>query len=192
VWRTESLAVPDLSVIKQIVKGECMMAGTETELNPVDFVTIGTVGPKGQRLFHLQAGQSSQVVTLIIEKEQARALAEAVREMLDNLKERFPDQPESDLNLSQWDMSLRDPIDPLFRVAQMGLGYNEEQNRVILVAQELVASDEADPAPGGEPQVVRLWATREQMRALSEHTFGVVKQGRADPKSNGHMIYYWT
>jgi hypothetical protein len=37
-----------------------------------------------------------------------------------------------------------------------------------------------------------MWATREQMRALSEHAMSVVKRGRADPKSNGYMIYYWT
>lgn len=62
---------------------------------------------------------------------------------------------------------------------------------VVLVAQELVASEEEDPALVPEPQVVRLWGTREQMRALSEHTLQVVRQGRVDPKSNGHLTYYW-
>ena len=58
------------------------------ELNPVDFITVGTIGPKGQRIFHLQGGQGTQIVSLTIEKEQAWALSEAIREMLDDLEER--------------------------------------------------------------------------------------------------------
>jgi uncharacterized repeat protein (TIGR03847 family) len=169
------------------------MPDREIELDPVDFVTVGTVGPKGRRVFHLQAGQGSQVVTLVIEKQQAQALAEAVKELLDDLKQKHPELPETDVNLSSWDMSLRDPVDPLFRVAQMGLGYDEERNLVVLVAQELVASEEGEEdVVEPQPQVVRMWATREQMRALGDHTQGVVKRGRADPRSNGYLIYYWT
>ena len=166
------------------------MPNTEIELDPVDFVTVGTVGPKGRRVFHLQAGKGPQTVTLTIEKIQAQALAEAVDEMLDDLQNKYPDRIETNTNLSRWDMSLRDPLDPIFRVAQMGLGYDEERNLIVLVAQELVVTEEEQFNP--DPQVVRIWATREQMRALSEHARLMVKQGRADPKSNGHMIYYWT
>jgi uncharacterized repeat protein (TIGR03847 family) len=167
------------------------MAKPEIELNPADFVTVGTVGPKGRRLFHLQAGHGNQVVTLVIEKEQARALAEAIREILKDLNERFPEATEVDI--SKLDMSLRDPIEPLFRIAQMGLGYDEDSNLVLLVAQELVvAEEEEQESELLEPQVVRIWATREQMHALSEHAESIVKKGRADPKSNGHLIYYWT
>jgi uncharacterized repeat protein (TIGR03847 family) len=139
----------------------------------------------------LQAGHGNQVVTLVIEKEQARALAEAIREILKDLNERFPEATEVDI--SKLDMSLRDPIEPLFRIAQMGLGYDEDSNLVLLVAQELVvAEEEEQESELLEPQVVRIWATREQMHALSEHAESIVKKGRADPKSNGHLIYYWT
>ena len=44
------------------------MSPKEIELDPVDFVTVGTVGPKGRRLFHLQAGTGSRLVTLIVER----------------------------------------------------------------------------------------------------------------------------
>jgi uncharacterized repeat protein (TIGR03847 family) len=170
------------------------MAKPEIELNPADFVTVGTVGPKGRRLFHLQAGHGNQIVTLIIEKEQARALAEAIREILKDLNERFPEAAPA-TGSSKIDMSLRDPIEPLFRIAQMGLGYDEDSNLVLLVAQELVVAEEEEEPESEEivePQVVRIWATREQMLALSDHAETVVKKGRADPKSNGHLIYYWT
>src|SRR5664279_1092595 len=123
------------------------MPNSEIDLNPVDFITVGTVGPKGQRVFHLQAGKGDQIVSLIIEKEQAWALSEAIRELVQDLEQRFPIGESVDL--SNFNMELRDPIEPMFRVAQMGLGYDEDRRMVVLVAQELVATeedaDDADP-----------------------------------------------
>lgn len=162
----------------------------EIVFDPVDFLTVGTVGPKGRRIFYLQGGKGDEHVSLVIEKQQAQALSEAIRELLDSLNEKYPSLPEIMVNLTRWDMSLRDPVDELFRVAQMGLGYDEERNLVMIVAQELVVSDESFSEP--DSQIVRMFATREQVHALSEHTQSIVKQGRADPKTNGFMIYYWT
>lgn len=167
------------------------MPNGELELDPVDYITVGTVGPKGKRLFHLQAAKGTQIVSLIMEKEQTRALSEALRDLLDTLAEASSEPNEPEVNLSRWDMSLRDPIEPLFRVAQMGLGYDEARDLVVVVAHELVITEEEQDGEV-EPQVVRFWGTREQMRALSEHARLIVKQGRADPKSNGHLINYWT
>lgn len=169
------------------------MASVEIELNPVDFITVGTVGPKGKRLFHLQAGHGSQMVSLNIEKEQARALAEAITELLDDLLRTRADSLSSDrVEMSTFNMELREPIEPQFRVAQMGLGYDEDRDLVVLVAQELIALDEGQDPDLAQPSVARFWGTRKQLRALSLHTFDVVKQGRADPKSNGRLLYYWT
>lgn len=189
------------------------MPNLEIEMNPVEFITVGTVGPKGQRVFHLQAGKEGTIVSLTIEKEQAWALSEAIREMIDDLDKRFPAarRPQPTLN-----MDLREPIEPLFRVAQMGLGYDEDRDLIVLVAQELVsrlrftpgeeAEDEDDETFTAEafteaaddddldnaPGIVRLWSTRDQMRALSEHSSHIVKSGRPDPRQNGRLVYYWT
>jgi uncharacterized repeat protein (TIGR03847 family) len=169
------------------------MPGKEIELNPVDFITVGTIGPKGQRIFHLQGGKDRQLVSLIIEKEQAWALSEAIREMLDDLTQRIPDLKQiPELDFSQVDMELREPIEPVFRVAQMGLGYDEDHDMVVLVAQELVVADENTEAGEDDPGVVKLWCSRLQMHMLSEHALEVVKSGRADPKQNGRLTYYWT
>jgi uncharacterized repeat protein (TIGR03847 family) len=169
------------------------MPNREIELNPVDFITVGTIGPKGQRIFHLQGGKDKQLVSLIIEKEQAWALSEAIREMLEDLDERHPEleEPEA-VDLTKLDMDLREPIEPVFRVAQMGLGYDEDRDMVVLVAQELVATgEEIDPSLT-DPGIVRMWCSRDQMRTLSAHTLEVVQAGRADPKQNGRLTYYWT
>src|SRR5215510_16377145 len=118
------------------------MASKIIELNPADFITIGTIGRKGQRIFHLQSGKGTQLVSLTIEKEQALALSEAIKEMLEDLQERRPEMVFSPtVDLTGIDMELREPIEPLFRVAQMGLGYDDEQDMVVLVAQELLAVD---------------------------------------------------
>jgi len=194
------------------------------ELNPVDFVTIGTIGPKGRRTFHLQAGQDNRIVSFTIEKEQAQALSSAIAELLDDIEANAAARTEADF--SQLDMELREPIEPLFRIAQLGLAYEANDNKIILVVQELVPQaaeafseddengelddlDDLDDIDDleeeeareafnlfesneGEPQVVRMWCTREQMRALSLHAMDTVKSGRPDAKQNGRIIFYWT
>ncbi len=187
--------------------------GNVIELNPVDFVTIGTIGPKGQRTFHLQAGQDNRLVSFTIEKEQAQALSSAIAELLDDIDGQEDTRTEADF--SQLDMALREPIEPMFRISQMGLAYEPNDNKIILVAQEFVPQgdstfdedpiddldlNEADEAreafnlfegADGEPQVVRMWCSREQMRALSLHAMDTVKSGRPDAKQNGRIIFYW-
>lgn len=168
------------------------MPNIEIELNPADFITIDTIGPKGQRTFYLQAGQGSQLISMIIEKEQSWALGEAIREMVDDLDRRT--EQSTSVDISKLDMALREPIDPVFRVAQMGLGYDEENDRIVLVAQELVVTNaiEEESSEETDPGVVRIWCTREQMVALSQQAMEMVRSGRADPRQNGRLVYYWT
>ena len=168
------------------------MPNIEIELNPTEFITVGTIGPKGQRVFHLQAAQGTQVVTLTIEKEQAWALSEALRELCEDLDERYPPVESKTPEPGSADMELREPIEPMFRVAQMGLGYDEDRNMVVLVAQELVAVEQGVDPESVEPGVVRMWCTREQMRALSATAMAAVQAGRPDPRQNGRLVYYWT
>lgn len=161
------------------------MAKRDLDLNPVEFITIGTVGPKGKRVFHLQAGFEKRLVSFIMEKEQAYALGDAIREFLQDLDER--DNTETQVEMAGMDMELREPIQPLFRIAQMGLAYDAAEDRVILIAQEGV-SEESDE----EPAIVRMWCTRRQLKALGLQALDMVEQGRPSPKQNGRITYYWT
>lgn len=168
------------------------MPNQEIQFNPVDFITIGTVGPKGRRVFYLQAGQGNQIATLQIEKEQAWALCEAIEELFADLVKRFPDLEETATAKEETDETafiLREPIQPLFRVAQMGLGYDEERNLIVLVIEELLTSDETEE--GDNPSVVRLWVDGGMIRQLSAYGSEVVRAGRPDPSQNGHIRYYW-
>lgn len=169
------------------------MPNVEIEINPVKFITIGTVGPKGKRRFYLQAGDDRQHISLGIEKEQARVLAETINDMLKEIKERAEDRlitEEPDMN--RLNMDLREPIDEQFRVARMGLAYDDEHDLIVLITQEAILLEEGQDETSVQPSGARFWATRSQMRALALHASGVVKQGRPDPAHNGRILYYWT
>ena len=159
------------------------MTQTEIDLNPVDFVTIGTIGPPGKRVFHLQAGHEGRIISFIIEKEQAWALGEAIQEFLDDLEQRL-DMTIS-VEMSSLDMDLREPIEPMFRVSQMGLAYEESTQSIILVAREMTLDE-------SEADVVRMWCNHEQLYALSIQAMETVEAGRPDPRQNGRITYYWT
>jgi uncharacterized repeat protein (TIGR03847 family) len=173
------------------------MAGTHFEINPVTHITTGFIGQPGKRVFYLQAHDGPQVVTLIVEKQHIEALAYGIEQFLTELQKKFPELPEAMADYSPDSMALEVPLDPAFRVGQLGLGYDQERDLLVLVAQEVVAED-ADPA---EAAAARLFATRSQMRALGHYGLLLVKQGRPIcgncgqpidpeghfcPRSNGH------
>lgn len=158
------------------------------ELNPVSFLTIGTVGDPGQRTFYLQGGSGSQTISLTIEKEQAATLAANFESLLKELAEKHPPVAAKQEDTVWRDMRLKEPVEALFRVGNMGLGYNEESDQVVLVAYELVEEEDE------EPNVVSYWASREQIKWLITHTDSIVKKGRFFdpgiqfvPKRNGHV-----
>jgi uncharacterized repeat protein (TIGR03847 family) len=167
----------------------------EYEFGSVDFITVGTIGPPGQRIFHLQAKQDDDLLTLTIEKEQASALADTILALIEKIQEDLG-LTLDEVNLQKVDLDLLEPILPLFRVAQMGLGYDDAADVLVLVVNELLPEDAAT-----EPRSARIVATRAQMQALALHTQDVVGQGRPIcgncgrpidpdghfcPKSNGH------
>jgi uncharacterized repeat protein (TIGR03847 family) len=141
------------------------------ELNPVSYLTIGTVGTPGQRTFYLQGSRGTHIISLVIEKEQAAMLANSFEALLEELDQRHP-PPAAETQEPIWtDMRLREPIEELFRVGNMGLGYNEDTDQIVLVAYELVEEDE-------DPSIVSFWATRMQVQSLIQHTLDVVRAGR--------------
>ena len=52
------------------------------EINDVDWFTAGTVGPKGERIFFLQAQAGAEIVSLKLEKQQVQAVADFLVELL--------------------------------------------------------------------------------------------------------------
>lgn len=139
------------------------------ELNPVSHLTIGTIGPAGQRTFYLQGSKGPDLVSLIIEKQQAAMLASSLETLLEELAQNTPTVEDQE---PVWtDVRLREPVEPLFRVGNMGLGFNDETGRIVVVAYELVEEEE-------EPNVVSFWASRNQAVSLVKHALESVQAGR--------------
>jgi len=146
------------------------MSDFHIDLDAVQRLTVGAVGPRGQRVFYVQIRRGNRMISLQAEKEQVRALADAVGRLLDSLAEKNPRLATSDDMLIA-DMSLEEPIEPEFRIGQMGLGYDAERDMVILLVQSASEDEE-------QPLRARFSASRPQMRALSNHAAQVVAAGR--------------
>jgi uncharacterized repeat protein (TIGR03847 family) len=173
------------------------MPATEYNLKPVSKLTTGAIGPPGNRVFYLQARDAIQLVTLIVEKQQVQLLAAKVEEFLAELDERLPDLPKVSLEFNEEDMAIEQPIDPAFRIGFLGLGYDDEDDLLVLVAREVEASDDDDQIAS----VARFWCTRSQLLTMCHLGVEVASRGRPIcgncgepidpeshfcPKSNGH------
>ena len=178
------------------------------ELANPERVTVGTVGPVGERIFLLQVREGLVLKTLKMEKAQVSALARFLGRMLAEL-ERPGELPSgSELALEPFD-------EPDFVVRSLGVSYDEDLDRIILVADEVdrteaetdvetlfgLADDlelEEDVELGSS---VRVSITRKQAAALAIRGTELVEAGRPPcplcgypldarghvcPRTNGH------
>ena len=102
-------------------------------------------------------------MTLIVEKFQIQSLAIGLEQFLTELDEKYPGLPEAPADYQEEKMHIHPPVEPLFRVGEIGLGYDVEDDLLILVAREAVP-EEVDTEQAG---VVRFWCTRAQLRSMS-------------------------
>lgn len=171
------------------------MAHLVCDFNPTDRIIVDTIGPPGKRVFFLQASQGTLIVTLVFEKEQARALASSLLQLLDRLQTDFPEDKDKVEAILALHMSIQQPVEPEFRIGQIGIGFDETSGYVAIIAYELAAEEDQDIG------VARFWTTQEQARALAQHALKVVDAGRPIcllcgrpidstshfcPRSNGH------
>ncbi len=150
------------------------MAKIEIDLNPVTHITTDAIGKPGSRVFYLQATQAEQVITLLIEKIQIQSLAVGVEQFLADLSQKYPDLPDASPDYGEDQMRITPPVDPLFRVGELGLGYDNDRDLVVLMAREVTI----EGANAEELGVVRCWCTRSQVRALCHWGVEVVNRGR--------------
>jgi uncharacterized repeat protein (TIGR03847 family) len=156
------------------------------ELSDVDHLTAGAIGPPGQRVFYLQARRGEQVVSLRLEKAQVAALVAYLAGMLADMP------PLGEVPATG--MDLIEPVVPEWVVASLGVTYDEDADRVVILAEEMVEE-------GEEAARARISATREQVAALSVRGAEAVAagrppcplcgqpldpQGHACPRLNGH------
>jgi uncharacterized repeat protein (TIGR03847 family) len=173
------------------------------ELDPVTRLTADAVGSPGNRTFFLQAASGVDQVTLLVEKEQVRLLAERLTAWLPELAELKPEDPAEAAEAASSTLDLQEPLIPAFRVGQLSLSYDPERDRILVVAEEVLAGedDEDEGSEGSEaseggaaepavedPRQVRLVVTRPQLRVLAEHGAEVVGKGRPECPLCGNPI----
>lgn len=173
------------------------MPRIEIDVKPVTNITTDAIGQPGERVFYLQAIKDDQVVALLVEKYQIQSLAVGVEQFLDELNKQYPNLASASADYIEDRMHIEPPVDPLFRVGEMGLGYDVENDLVVLVARELLT----EGVDAEEAGVVRFWCTRSQIRALGAWGTELSSRGRPTcpycgepmdpeghfcPKKNGH------
>ena len=174
------------------------MPATEIDLRPVTHITSDAIGQPGMRVFYIQGWQEERTISLIVEKLQIQSLAVGLEQFLAEIAGRFPDLPEASAEYDEDKMHIHPPIDPLFRTGELGLGYDAENDLVVLIAREQLPEDQDQ----NEASVVRFWCTRSQLRAMCRWGVEVSSRGRPVcpqcgqpmepeghfcPKKNGHQ-----
>lgn len=162
------------------------------ELDPVDRITAGAVGPAGERIFYLQGRQSDRLVTVLVEKQQVELLSASLVEILARTGKETGEGPDEE------EMGLDDPVLPEWRAGRLSIGYDEARDLVLLECEEYLEGsgeeddeeeeDDAVEAEGPEPGRIRFWISREQALALARHGAAVVAAGRPRCELCGNPI----
>jgi uncharacterized repeat protein (TIGR03847 family) len=160
--------------------------------------TAGTVGTPGRRVFYLQARAGGGLVSLKCEKQQVSALAEYLEGILADLP------PVEGASLPATDFV--EPIAGDWAVGSLAVAWDEQADRVLLLAEELVLDDEGAPVVGPVPEdaavsTARIRLTRAQAAAFVARAQELVTAGRPPcricgrpldpeghvcPRGNGH------
>ena len=155
------------------------------DLGDLDRFAVGTRGAVGRRVFLVQCRSGATVLTLKAEKQQVSVLAEYLGRVLRDLE-----RPEG----LPADLDVEEPTEPHWVIGTLGVTYDDGLDRVVLVAEELVAEDE-------EGDVARFMVTRAQAAAFAIRATALVEAGRPPcplcglpldpsghqcPRTNGH------
>jgi uncharacterized repeat protein (TIGR03847 family) len=143
------------------------------DFDEVDAFTVGAIGQPGERVFYLQARRGPTRVTVKCEKQQASALADYLRKVLNDL-------PAPTAKPIAAAMELAAPVDAAFVLGPVGLGYDRGTDKVLVQLEEVIEVDENGEALDDDPDRghVRVFLTRSQAHAFCDHTESIVAAGR--------------
>lgn len=129
-------------------------------------IQIEAIGEPGERRFRLLAIVNGETYAIWMEKQQVHALGLALEQMLDRLPDMGPTLGAAP-GMAEFDRETRRQ----FRVGRMELGYDEGEDRLVVVAHDLNSADE-------DEATFACRMTREQARDLSAEAAAVVAAGR--------------
>ena len=173
------------------------MPKQDTDLNPVDWITIDAIGQPGDRTFYIQAKQAEKTITVILEKIQVQTLCVGAKQFLVEINQKFQDLPPASEEYDPESMHIVPPVDPIFRAGEIGLSYDSEEDRAIIVIREVITDQESE----ADINEVHFWCSRSQLAAISHWGTQLASRGRPIcpqcgepmdpaghlcPKKNGH------
>jgi uncharacterized repeat protein (TIGR03847 family) len=141
------------------------------EFDEVDAFTTGAIGRPGERIFYLQARAGGQQVAVKCEKQQVAAIVAYLRRVLKDL-------PPAEDRPVPGALELVTPVDQLFVLGPIGLGYDRSSDKLVVQLEELVDVDEEGEPVAQEQGHVRLYVTRSQANAFCDRAEEVVAAGR--------------
>ncbi len=136
------------------------MADYMHDLNPVSQIVADAVGEPGKRTFFLQARAGADTVSLVMEKQEVNSLALSVLQLLEDLEKQYPELPPATTRGIR--LQVEPPAEPAFRVGELSIGYDEDDDQIWIVAKALVINEEGavvDPEDDSVP-AVRFVASR--------------------------------
>ena len=131
--------------------------------------TAGTVGPQGRRVFFLQASFENQVLSLKVEKQQMAGLADFLASMLNDLPP--TDEPELS-NSTVAEAEFIEPEEPDWVIGSLGVTYEQSEDQLILIAEELIRDEVSEPAQA------RLSLSRLQVEHFIQTAEELLSRGR--------------
>jgi uncharacterized repeat protein (TIGR03847 family) len=137
------------------------------DLDPIDGIGVGTIGPAGERQFFLRASGAGEMIVLYCEKFHVQGLVVRMRQLLE--AQGLGPPPEAIQSPPE------EPGDPEWTVGQLGLGFHENKRRFVIVARQAPANEEDNP---DELATARFWASPEQVMAFTRQAERVLSSGR--------------
>jgi uncharacterized repeat protein (TIGR03847 family) len=171
---------------------------------PERFVA-GTVGEPGNRTFFLQARDGGRIISVALEKIQVAVLAQRLTEMLDELDQRGIAGAGATATVDDDPAPLDEPINEAFRVGTLTLGWDTEDDLVLIEAREQTDDEEQEEDDESEdgPDLLRVRITALATRGFITRAARVVAAGRPPcpwcgepldpqghlcPRRNGHRL----
>jgi len=131
---------------------------------------------------------ASRIVSVALEKVQVAALAQRLTELLDELDRRGVEGADADQPVDTLVPVLDEPINEAFRVGTLSMGWDTQDELVLVEARELLAVEEDEEAPEVEeefddededgPDFLRVRLTALAARAFVVQALRLISAGR--------------
>jgi uncharacterized repeat protein (TIGR03847 family) len=147
--------------------------GSSYHFDDVEQFRALAIGEPGQRAFFLKVVAQNETAHLRLEKQQVAALAAHLKQMLVDL----PDaEPAAQVATSE----APDTPESAWVVGALGAAYDKNEDRILVVAEELIETDEDDEPILDEhgPGMLTVRLTRAQASGFAHLAESIVDAGR--------------